>query len=123
MLPVIYLVMQRHYAILALTSDYVLEENAMERASHTIDCITDLLFNRAVHLRGTMFRSLIDEDVRLTLAAIENFSKLQYDVDRKIQYVANGMVRASVLSSAAFLNSSRAPLTVPGRAPIPLCIG
>ncbi|KAI0637498.1 hypothetical protein C8Q77DRAFT_369953 [Trametes polyzona] len=71
-LPVLFLVVRRHYFILSLAKEYVLEENALERAAHTIDCITDLLINRTTHLR-------------------ENFTKLQYDVDRKIQYVANGM--------------------------------
>lgn len=53
MLPVLFLVMQRHFTILSLAREYVLEENALEKAAHTIDCITDLLINRVVHLRGT----------------------------------------------------------------------
>lgn len=33
---------------------------------------------------------------------IENFKKLQYDVDRKIQYVANGMVRAQSIFKTSY---------------------
>ncbi len=52
-LPVLFLVMKRHFTILSLAREYVLEENTLEKAAHTIDCITDLLINRVVHLRGT----------------------------------------------------------------------
>ncbi|KAI0640603.1 hypothetical protein C8Q79DRAFT_446036 [Trametes meyenii] len=71
-LPVIFLVLQQHYRLISLTDRYVLDESVLERAAHTLDCITDLMFNRAAHL-------------------MEQFTKLQYDVPKKIQYLANGM--------------------------------
>ncbi|KAI0368398.1 hypothetical protein BV20DRAFT_1122765 [Pilatotrama ljubarskyi] len=70
--PILFLVMRRHTTVFALSTVYILEENALERAARTVDCITDLLVSRAVYLR-------------------EHFTKLQYDLNRKMQYFANGM--------------------------------
>ncbi|KAI0666097.1 hypothetical protein C8Q78DRAFT_1061348 [Trametes maxima] len=71
-LPVIFLVLQQHYRLISLADRYVLDESLLERAAHTLDCITDLMFSRAGYLE-------------------EHFTRLQHDVPKKIQYVANGM--------------------------------
>ncbi|KAI0352468.1 hypothetical protein OH77DRAFT_1513244 [Trametes cingulata] len=71
-LPVLFLLMRRHAVFFALSTVYVLDENLLERAIRTVDCITDLLINRTSYLSG-------------------HFTKLQLDLDRKMQYTANGM--------------------------------
>ncbi|KAI0771669.1 hypothetical protein BD413DRAFT_60009 [Trametes elegans] len=86
--PVLFLIMQQHYRWLSLCQTHVIEESVLERAAHTIDVVTDLVFERAARLR-------------------DNFAKQQSDVNSKIQYVANGMYNEAHIYLTAPDNTQR----------------
>ncbi|KDQ59930.1 hypothetical protein JAAARDRAFT_192381 [Jaapia argillacea MUCL 33604] len=89
-LPVLYLILRRHYELLRLSVDYIVDEREMDQAQSTNKQILELVYQRVAILKGSCCSTLISV---LHLMVAGYFERMNLDPGKMFKSFSYGMYR------------------------------